>query len=147
MDYRFYGAGEGIRFQDLVNKELDTPEKIYDVFSRLWSEKTCAPRMAQDWSEGNKTLGQCSITSFLVQDLIGGEVYGIRLEDGNFHCFNVIDGRSFDLTSEQFKEKPDYSSAILQDRKVHFAKEEKYRRYLLLKEKLDAVMKNKTAHR
>ena len=140
MEYRFYGAGQDIRFVNRQYEDLDTPEKLYEVFSRIWCRQTCAPRMADDWNEGNKTLGQCSITSFLVQDLIGGEVYGIKLKDGNYHCFNVIGQKAFDLTSEQFKEKLDYSSAVPQERKTHFAKEEKQQRYLLLKEKLKEIM-------
>ena len=140
MEYRFYGAGQDIRFVNRQYEDLDTPEKLYEVFSRIWCRQTCAPRMADDWNEGNKTLGQCSITSFLVQDLIGGEVYGIKLKDGNYHCFNVIGQKAFDLTSEQFKEKLDYSSAVPQERKTHFAKEEKHQRYLLLKEKLKEIM-------
>ena len=140
MEYRFYGAGQDIRFVNRQYEDLDTPEKLYEVFSKVWCRQTCAPRMADDWNEGNKTLGQCSITSFLVQDLIGGEVYGIKLKDGNYHCFNVIGQKAFDLTSEQFKEKLDYSSAVPQERKTHFAKEEKQQRYLLLKEKLKEIM-------
>ena len=140
MEYRFYGAGQDIRFVNRQYEDLDTPEKLYEVFSRIWCRQTCAPRMADDWNEGNKTLGQCSITSFLVQDLIGGEVYGIKLKDGNYHCFNVIGQKAFDLTSEQFKEELDYSSAVPQERKTHFAKEEKQQRYLLLKEKLKEIM-------
>ena len=27
---------------------------------------------------------------------------GILRPDGNYHCYNVVDGRAFDLTSEQF---------------------------------------------
>ncbi|MBQ1483606.1 MAG: nucleoside triphosphate pyrophosphohydrolase family protein [Erysipelotrichaceae bacterium] len=136
-EYRFYGACKGIRFLIRDHEELSSPEDLYDLFSSLWSKQTCAPRMADEWTEENKTLGQCSITSFLVQDLIGGEVFGIRLDDGNFHCFNRIGGEDFDLTSEQFTKALDYSDAIRQDRQVHFAKEEKYQRYLLLKRRLE----------
>ena len=84
------------------------------------------------------TLGQCSITSFLVQDIYGGDVYGIPLGDGNFHCFNKIGDVIFDLTSEQFKYILDYDNVVLQYRENHFKKEEKYNRYILLKAKLKA---------
>ena len=79
-----------------------TPRDIYDLLSNIWCEYTCAPRMRKDWSEANRTLGQCSITAFLAQDLFGGKVYGVPLEDGNYHCFNVVGDCVFDLTSEQF---------------------------------------------
>ena len=105
---------------------------LYDLLSDIWCKESCAPRMRINWTKENKTLGQCSITAFLVQDIFGGEVYGVPLEDGNFHCFNVVGDVIFDLTSEQFQgKKLDYKKAIHQTRDEHFKKEEKYKRYLI----------------
>lgn len=57
--------------------------------------------------------------------------------DGNYHCYNEVDGVVFDLTSEQFgSEVLDYRQNSEQFREEHFKKEEKHRRYLLLKERL-----------
>ena len=132
MEYRFYGHDV------LLTKETGIPgirtvRDLYDVFSEIWCRETCAPRMREQWTTENKTLGQCSITAFLVQDLFGGKVYGIPLEDGNFHCYNVVDGWRFDLTSEQFPEELLYEDRYEQSRDVHFQKEEKRQRYELLK--------------
>ena len=117
------------------------PEEIRRLYSRLlsaWSIETCAPRYRPEWSEGNPTLGQCSITSFLVQDILGGEVYGVRLDDGAYHCFNEVNGFRFDLTSEQFGDAVlDYDSCVPQSREEHFANEDKYNRYLLLKKRFE----------
>jgi hypothetical protein len=103
-------------------------------------ERAMLPRMRKDWSKENRTLGQCSVTAFLVQDVFGGEVYGIPLKEGGYHCFNVVDGHLFDLTSAQFKEKLDYNDCVLQKREVHFAKQEKYERYLYLKKEFEMKM-------
>ncbi len=125
-------------------KLIKDPRDLYDILSDLWSADTCAPRMRADWTEQNKTLGQCSITAFLAQDIFGGKVYGVELSDGNFHCYNVIGDCLFDLTSEQFgNEKLDYTNNPEQFREDHFGKEEKYRRYLKLKADLDAVLRNR----
>ena len=101
MAYGFYG------WQDAtIQDELGlTPRDYYDLLSQIWSADTCAPRMRQSWSPENKTLGQCSITAFLLQDIYGGEVYGVPLGDGNYHCFNVVGDCVFDLTSEQFEKQ------------------------------------------
>lgn len=93
-------------------------------------------RMRDRWTPENKTLGQCSITAFLVQDIFGGEVYGILREGGNYHCYNVIGDCVFDLTSEQFGEEAKelvYENNPQQFREVHFVKEEKRLRYEQLK--------------
>ena len=94
--------------------------------------------MRGGWSEDNRTLGQCSITAFLAQDIFGGKVYGIPLEDGSFHCYNVVGDCVFDLTSEQFPgKKLDYGKNPEQMRYEHFRKDEKRARY----EKLKAALK------
>ena len=136
--YKFYGH-DSIS-ATVINdqfKEIKDQRHLYDLLTELWSKETCAPRMQKDWSKDNMTLGQCSITAFLVQDIFGGLVYGVPLEDGNYHCFNVIGNIVFDLTSEQFGErKLDYKNVVLQKREDHFSKLEKYERYLFLKRSL-----------
>ena len=132
--YIFYGW-ENANIKDERGRTI---RDYYDILSDLWSIETCAPRLRQDWNENNKTLGQCSITAFLIQDIFGGKVYGIPRSGGNFHCFNDVDGCVFDLTSEQFgDEKLDYSDCPEQFREVHFQKEEKRKRYELLKKRLN----------
>ena len=127
MEYKFLGyetAGDVKPLADCGYK-LDSLLDLYDVLS-----------------DGVKTLGQCSITAFLVQDIFGGEVYGIKRPDGSFHCYNVIGGKQYDLTIEQFGDERDdlvYDNKHPQLRAVHFKKEEKYNRYLLLKSLLKGV--------
>ena len=131
--YRFYGWETA----DVTDAQGRTPRDIYDLLSNIWCEYTCAPRMRKDWSEANRTLGQCSITAFLAQDLFGGKVYGVHLEDGNYHCFNVVGDCVFDLTSEQFGDTVlNYENCPEQFREVHFAKEEKRQRYEYLRQRL-----------
>ena len=118
-------------------EDINTPRELYDALSEIWCEYTCAPRMRENWSKENRTLGQCSITAFLAQDIFGGKVYGILRDGGNYHCYNVVGESVFDLTSEQFGEEIlDYADNPEQFREVHFAKEEKRERYEYLRGKL-----------
>ena len=138
MSYKFYG------WQDAdipaITDEYSgivTPFDLYDALSNIWCEYTCAPRLREGWSQDNKTLGQCSITAFLVQDIFGGKVYGVLRPGGNYHCYNVVDGHLFDLTSEQFGDEVlVYENNPEQFREVHFSKEEKRLRYEYLKKEL-----------
>jgi hypothetical protein len=99
--------------------------------------------MRDKWTPENMTLGQCSITAFLAQDIFGGEVRGILREGGNYHCYNVVGDCVFDLTSEQFgEEKLDYSDNPVQSREVHFAKEEKRERYVYLRNALKKYLED-----
>ena len=116
------------------------PEKIralYRDLKHVWCAETCTPRMRASWSPDNPTLGQCSVTAFLVQELFGGEVFGIPLPDGGVHCYNEINDHCFDLTSEQFGgEELDYIQNPVQRREAHFARTEKRERFELLKKRL-----------
>ncbi|MCR5105978.1 MAG: GGDEF and EAL domain-containing protein [Eubacterium sp.] len=138
MNYKFYGWQNAVippvseEYKGVYN-----PRRLYDALSHIWCEYTCAPRLRNGWSEEDKTLGQCSITAFLAQDIFGGRVYGIPREGGTFHCYNVVGDVVFDLTSEQFKDEVlDYTDNPEQEREVHFAKEEKLQRYEYLKHEL-----------
>ncbi len=122
---------------------IRTPGDLYDALSQAWCEETCAPRMRDGWDWKNRTLGQCSITAFLAQDIFGGKVYGILRPDGSFHCYNAVGKCCFDLTSEQFGKEAknlDYRDNPEQFREEHFKKEEKRERYELLKRRLKAVL-------
>ena len=138
MGYNFYGWEKAV--VSPINsdfKSIASPQELYDALTEIWCEYTCAPRLREKWSKENITLGQCSITAFLAQDIFGGKVYGVPRSGGNFHCYNVVGDVAFDLTSEQFGgEKLDYTDNPEQFREVHFAKTEKRERYEYLKAEL-----------
>ena len=134
---------EEVVIENLVEslKHLDYPKELYDILSEIWCADTCAPRMRERWSKENQTLGQCSITAFLAQDIFGGKVYGILRPGGNYHCYNVVGDCCFDLTSEQFGDEIlDYRENPEQFREVHFQKEEKRQRYEYLKKELETYL-------
>lgn len=149
MEYKFYGweNADASPANDEY-KAIKNPRELYDLLSGIWCEYTCAPRLRKNWSEDNKTLGQCSITAFLAQDIFGGRVYGILRSGGNYHCYNVVGNCVFDLTSEQFgDERLCYENNSEQSREVHFAKEEKRLRYEYLKSELRKRLEIEISHK
>ena len=136
--YQFYGWEKAnVPVITFDYPGIKTPQDLYDALCDIWCADTCAPRMRDNWSPDNKTLGQCSVTAFLAQDIFGGKVYGIPREGGNYHCYNVVGDCIFDLTSEQFGDEIlSYENNPEQLRDTHFAKEEKRLRYEYLKEEL-----------
>ncbi len=138
MDYVFYGWNHGdVPPVTDTYEGIRTPRDLYDALGEIWCEYTCAPRLRKGWSRENPTLGQCSVTAFLAQDIFGGKVYGILRPGGNYHCYNVVGDCVFDLTSEQFGDEAlCYEDNPEQFRDVHFGREEKRLRYEYLKEKL-----------
>lgn len=121
-------------------------DEMKEILKKAWCKETCAPRLREKWTKENKTLGQCSVTAFLLQDYYGGEVYAIRTLYGR-HCYNVIGGNVIDTTAEQFgcsaKELVyNPSSDELQNREMqhHFGDNEKKNRYELLKKKVSELI-------
>ena len=143
MKYSYYGFDNSKNINIKTKyKNISNPNDFYDIVSKIWCKNTCAKRMQDNWSKDNISLGQCSITSILFQEVFGGQIYGILLDDGNYHCFNILNGYIFDLTSDQFKdEKLDYSKCIKQNKEDHLIKKEKKERYNYLKEQFEILIK------
>lgn len=144
-EYKFYGwQAADVPAAAEEYKQIENPGQLYDLLSEIWCADTCAPRMRDRWTKENKTLGQCSVTAFLAQEIFGGRVYGILRPGGNYHCYNVIGNCVFDLTSEQFGDETlSYEDNPEQFRQVHFEKEEKKLRYEYLKAELQKKLGGK----
>ena len=136
--YGFHGREtEGVKARTGEYPGIVTPKDLYRALWPLWTRETCTARMRDDWTEENRTLGQCAITAFLAQDIFGGRVWGIPLPDGGVHCYNEVNGCIFDLTSEQFGDRElDYTLLHEQLRHDHFMQPGKRERYEALKEAL-----------
>lgn len=82
-----------------------SPEKLRTVLEHSWSAETSAN---PDWTDANKSLGQCAVTACIVEDYFGGEIVNTKAElpDGTIdsHYYNAIEGIDVDLTRDQFPE-------------------------------------------
>lgn len=145
--YNFYGA-DACRQVTAIHKlykNITTPLDLYRELTRIWCADSCAPELRTRWTPDNATLGQCSITAFLAQDIFGGNVYGIPAGDSSFHCYNEVNGVLFDLTSEQYRDKASslvYDCTNLQDRfsSFHLNSPEKLSRYRYLCSRLTPMV-------
>ena len=90
----FYGAG--------VRPEIDA---LFGVLLKSWVKRSAYPGSQDDPKydfDNDPSYGQCTVTAMVVQDYFKGEICKIRVNGGGSHYFNKIDGRYFDLTSDQF---------------------------------------------
>ena len=142
MEYKFYGSDtKSVHPINPRYKKIKDQRHLYDLLSEIWCEYTCTPRLRKEWSPENKTCGACTITCLLVQDIFGGEIYGVYV-DGNVHCFSKVGDVIFDLTSEQFgNKKLSYTLEYPQSREFHLSNPDKKERYLYLVSKLEELLK------
>jgi hypothetical protein len=82
-------------------------EMLRPILRVCWGPDTCDPHDLADWRPANPARGQCGVTAFIVQDLLGGElVLGEVFVDetlvGHHYWNRLPDGRDVDFTAEQF---------------------------------------------
>ena len=74
MEMKYYAKDvEGLRAIETKYPGVYTVEDLYDALTRSWCLETCAPRLRHLWSPEDMTVGQCSVTAFLAQDIFGGK--------------------------------------------------------------------------
>ena len=83
----FYGAG--------AREDLD---KFFGILLKSWVKRE---NDDYDFSE-DPAHNQCTVTAMVVQDFFGGEILALSMPGGGTHYLNLIDGKVFDFTSDQF---------------------------------------------
>lgn len=61
-------------------------KEIFDIISMSWSKETCYPTLQDKWNKSNPSLGQCAITSLVVNDFCGGKIMRCMV-DGISHYY------------------------------------------------------------
>jgi uracil-DNA glycosylase family 4 len=121
-----------------INNQLN---KIIYFLNKSWSKDTCYPSMQQEWSEKNKSLGQCAITSLIVNDYFDGDICKCEV-NGISHYFNQINNETIDLTKEQFgSETIKYENIKKKTRNQILDNSDTKNRYEVLKLKLEQYLK------
>lgn len=73
---------------------------------RAWSDQS-----STRWRADNPALGQCGVTSLVVNDAFGGDILKTRVE-GAWHFYNCVDGRRVDFTASQFSTPLDHDDVV-----------------------------------
>ena len=112
-------------------------ESLRSLLNWSWEKDTCSPGLRDKWTKDNKTLGQCAITSLIVNDFFGGKIMRCMASSGS-HYYNLIDDELVDLTVEQFLgEIPGYLEGQERTREYLLGNEDTRNRYLLLKSNVE----------
>ncbi len=116
-------------------------EKLKQLLTLSWKKDTCSPGLRDKWNEENPSLGQCAITSLIVNDLFGGKIMRCMASSGS-HYYNMIDDELVDLTVEQFLgEVPKYENGEERTREYLLGNEDTKNRYMLLNKNLQGLIR------
>ena len=114
------------------------------ALQKSWSRETSS--LPEHWSPENPAVGQCAISSLIVNDYLGGKIVWAEVtmpdRQTSSHYFNLIDGQEIDLTRSQFPAGSIIPAGV--DKQKGFASTRDYmlssdnttRRYRMLKEKV-----------
>lgn len=128
MFFCYNRTGDNMTIKELEKALLNSYEK-----------ELCYETVRENWTEENKTLGMCAITSLIVNDYFKGEIAKIKV-DGISHYFNIINDSIVDLTASQFNKKIDYKDYKIINREDVLT-EDTNNRYKKLKEKVTKKLK------
>jgi hypothetical protein len=111
------------------------------ILENCWSVDTCHPDFKDKWNDNNRCIGQCAITSLIINDYFGGEIRKCYVGDIS-HYFNFINGEVIDLTSEQFNiDYINYDNYLERSREQLLANEDTKGRYEILNKRVLAYIK------
>lgn len=114
--------------------------KLKQLLEKSWDKYTCSPTLRNMWSEDNPSLGQCAVTSLIVNDFFGGKIMRCMTSTGS-HYYNLIDDEIVDLTSEQFTgEKIEYDDREERTREYLLSNDDTKNRYIRLNNNLKKVI-------
>ena len=114
-------------------------EELRKLLNQIWSSETCVSSLKDNWSSDNPSLGQCAITSLIVNDFFGGKIMRCMTSTGS-HYYNLINGEIVDLTVEQFKgEVPQYKEGTERTRDYLLSNLDTKNRYELLLNNLNQI--------
>jgi hypothetical protein len=91
----------------------------------------------EEWTPENPALGQCAVTALVVQDFLGGDIWRGQVEFVT-HYWNHVLGQSVDLTLHQFPRGSTRTPDVPVHRDRLLADANTWRRYQLLRQRVDA---------
>jgi len=77
-----------------------------ETLRRSWSSESSSL-----WLPENPARGQCNVTALVFHDRFGGEILKTPIGD-QWHFYNRVAGKTYDLTAEQFSEFPVYRDIL-----------------------------------
>lgn len=94
--------------------KFTSPAELYHVVKRSWSAET----ISDPFDPAIPCRNQCAVTSLAVQHHFGGDIMKTATKGGT-HFYNLIDGRFWDLATDQFDEPIPYDNTPTSGEEAH----------------------------
>lgn len=88
-------------------------QELQSNLKKSWSKETCYEPQRSMWSKDNPSLGQCFVTTLIVNDYFGGEILKAKSSSGISHYWNRLNGEDVDFTRSQFSNDEIFSEIVI----------------------------------
>ena len=108
-------------------------ELLEEALKSSWIRETS--NQPEKWSSANPALGQCVVSSLMVNEMFGGEIIRGEFKNGQTHYWNLVGKNIIDLTKSQFNGELSFERITLADISKLLANEDTANRFNILKKK------------
>lgn len=91
-----------------------TPIDLYHVVKKSWGPDS----IPDPFDPANPCRNQCAVTALAVRHYFGGDIFKTATKGGT-HFYNRIDGRFWDLATDQFDEPIPYDNTQTSPEEAH----------------------------
>ncbi|MFA5270537.1 MAG: hypothetical protein WC400_02960 [Patescibacteria group bacterium] len=110
-----------------------------------WGKDTCYPPAVHLWTPEKPEIGQCAVTSLVVQDYLGGEI--LYDQEHNHYWNRLPNGAEVDLTRGQFPDGTVITMDEVRSRQDIFNRDSAIQantpgRYELLKSRVEQILQS-----
>ncbi|WP_395395466.1 hypothetical protein WBP07_08405 [Novosphingobium sp. BL-8A] len=91
-----------------------TPIDLYHVVKKSWGPDS----IPDPFDPSNPCRNQCAVTALAVQHYFGGDIFKTATKGGT-HFYNQVDGRFWDLATDQFDEPIPYDNTLTSKEEAH----------------------------
>ena len=110
-------------------------DELKEKLSKAWVKETS--NSPDKWKKTKPSIGQCAVTSILVNEMFGGLIIRGEFASKETHYWNLLDKEIIDLTRDQFnKEELSFEAIGVRSREYLLKDKNTKKRYELLKELL-----------
>ena len=114
-------------------------QDVIDAIKKSWCKETSSSPDA--WTPERPSLGQCAVTTLVLQDHIGGCLMRSTVDDVSHYWLRSYDEqKEIDITKDQFDDFHFSTEVIERTRQYVLSYEETKQRYLLLKDRVSLVL-------
>ena len=109
LENRLFWADPSLLFKEWRSNLEEIEEKILELKKALY--KSWSIDTSSKWTRQNPAKGQCGVTALIVNEMLEGDIAKTKIQ-GNWHFYNIINGKRYDFTESQFETPIEYDDTL-----------------------------------